>query len=57
MRARCDLCIAVPLTMMEQIEDAHVVIHHIITLTLRERFSEYAAAQALLAPVVASLDD
>lgn len=37
MKERCDHCVAVPLTLMEQTEDLHVVIHHIISLGLRQR--------------------
>ncbi len=37
MRQRCDITVAAPLTLMEQIEDLHVVFHHIVSLALRER--------------------
>lgn len=37
MRALSDCCIQAPLTMMEQIEDLHVIYHHVISLGLRER--------------------
>jgi len=33
----CDICCYAPLTMMEQIEDLHVIFHHVISLALRAR--------------------
>jgi D-sedoheptulose 7-phosphate isomerase len=35
--ARCDICVRAPATMMEQIEDLHVVYHHIVTRRLYDR--------------------
>jgi D-sedoheptulose 7-phosphate isomerase len=37
MRALCDITVAAPLTMMEQIEDLHVVFHHVVSLGLRRK--------------------
>ncbi len=37
MRLRADLMIEAPLDLMEQIEDLHVVFHHIVTIGLRSR--------------------
>jgi D-sedoheptulose 7-phosphate isomerase len=37
MRRRCDVCVQAPATMMEQIEDLHVVYHHVVTRMLYER--------------------
>jgi D-sedoheptulose 7-phosphate isomerase len=52
----CDICVRVPLTMMEQIEDLHVVCHHAVGLALRERIFEHArtefVAEALTLPEV-----
>jgi D-sedoheptulose 7-phosphate isomerase len=47
------ICLQAPLTMMEQIEDAHVVFHHIITVSLRERLAGERAATIMMpvAPV------
>jgi D-sedoheptulose 7-phosphate isomerase len=36
MRARCDECLVVPCQCMEQIEDAHVVLTHLIASALRD---------------------
>jgi len=44
MLERCDICVQAPATMMEQIEDLHVVYHHIVTRTLYERVKAAAAA-------------
>jgi D-sedoheptulose 7-phosphate isomerase len=44
MRARCDICVQAPLAMMEQIEDLHVVYHHIVTRLLYDRVLAGAAA-------------
>jgi len=44
MQELCDICVRVPLTMMEQIEDLHVVCHHMITLWLRQRIADWVAA-------------
>jgi D-sedoheptulose 7-phosphate isomerase len=35
--ALSDVCVRAPLTLMEQIEDLHVVFHHVICLVLRQR--------------------
>lgn len=45
MQAQCDLCLQAPLTMMEPIEDLHVICHHMITLQQRQRISDWAAAR------------
>lgn len=37
MKALCDITLQAPLTLMEQIEDLHVVFHHVISLALRQR--------------------
>lgn len=37
----CDVLVQTPLTMMEQIEDAHVMFHHIVALMLRERLAAH----------------
>jgi D-sedoheptulose 7-phosphate isomerase len=37
MRALCEVCLSAPSTLMEQIEDLHVVFHHIVTLALRNK--------------------
>lgn len=42
------ICLRAPLTMMEQIEDAHVVFHHAITVSLRERLALERAAPVML---------
>lgn len=39
----CDICLQVPLTMMEQIEDVHVICHHMITVELRRRIADWPA--------------
>jgi D-sedoheptulose 7-phosphate isomerase len=39
MIALCDLVLRAPLTMMEQIEDVHVVFHHAISVSLRRRIA------------------
>jgi D-sedoheptulose 7-phosphate isomerase len=36
MRGRCDVCLVVPCRCMEQIEDAHVVLTHLISSALRD---------------------
>ncbi len=36
-KALCDITLQAPLTLMEQIEDVHVVFHHVISLALRQR--------------------
>jgi D-sedoheptulose 7-phosphate isomerase len=36
MRERCDVCLVVPCQCMEQIEDAHVVLTHLISSALRD---------------------
>jgi D-sedoheptulose 7-phosphate isomerase len=38
----CDLCLRTPLTMMEQIEDVHVICHHMITVELRRRIADWS---------------
>jgi D-sedoheptulose 7-phosphate isomerase len=35
--ALSDVCVRAPLTLMEQIEDLHVIFHHVICLVLRQR--------------------
>jgi D-sedoheptulose 7-phosphate isomerase len=45
MQELCDACLQAPLTMMEQIEDLHVICHHMITLRLRQRIADWAAAR------------
>jgi D-sedoheptulose 7-phosphate isomerase len=55
LRELCDVCIQAQLTMMEQIEDAHVVFHHIIALALRERIA--AHHRAAHAPLELTLDE
>ncbi|HWI61581.1 MAG TPA: SIS domain-containing protein [Symbiobacteriaceae bacterium] len=35
LRSRCDYTLAAPLDLMEQIEDIHVIFHHVISLALR----------------------
>jgi len=37
MRPLCDVCVAAPLTCMEQIEDLHVIFSHVVSLVLRQR--------------------
>lgn len=37
MRQSSDLLLAAPSTLMEQIEDLHMIFHHLITLSLRQR--------------------
>src|SRR3712207_6699088 len=44
MSARCDICVQAPLAMMEQIEDLHVIYHHIVTRLLYERVKAGVAA-------------
>jgi D-sedoheptulose 7-phosphate isomerase len=36
MKALCDITVAAPLTVMEQIEDLHVIFHHVVSLALRK---------------------
>lgn len=36
----CDIVVRAPLTMMEQIEDMHVMFHHVVTVGLRGRIAE-----------------
>lgn len=42
MLALADCCIQAPATLMEQIEDLHVIYHHVISLSLRERIGAHA---------------
>lgn len=35
LRSHCDYTLAAPLDLMEQIEDLHVIFHHVISLALR----------------------
>lgn len=39
----CDVCLQAPLTMMEQIEDLHVMFSHAIAVTLRARIADFVA--------------
>ena len=41
LRALSTICIQAPLTMMEQIEDVHVICHHMVALALRKRIAAY----------------
>jgi D-sedoheptulose 7-phosphate isomerase len=41
LRALSNICIQAPLTMMEQIEDVHVICHHMVALALRKRIAAY----------------
>jgi D-sedoheptulose 7-phosphate isomerase len=36
----CDIVVRAPLTMMEQIEDMHVMFHHVVAISLRDRIAE-----------------
>ncbi|MGE5674619.1 MAG: SIS domain-containing protein, partial [Mycobacterium leprae] len=36
MRDICNITLAAPLTLMEQIEDLHVIFHHVVSLVLRQ---------------------
>ncbi|MGE5673229.1 MAG: SIS domain-containing protein, partial [Mycobacterium leprae] len=36
MRDVCNITLAAPLTLMEQIEDLHVIFHHVVSLVLRQ---------------------
>jgi D-sedoheptulose 7-phosphate isomerase len=47
----CRICLRAPLTMMEQIEDAHVIFHHAIAVSLRERLASERAALATIPAV------
>lgn len=53
MAALCDVCLHAPLTMMEQIEDVHVIMHHAISIALRARVAAWHRA---LAPALAVAD-
>jgi D-sedoheptulose 7-phosphate isomerase len=44
MRTRCDICMQAPVAMMEQIEDLHVIYHHIVTRRLYDRVKAGTAA-------------
>lgn len=44
------ICLRAPLTMMEQIEDAHVVFHHVIAISLRERLAGERTTPAMIVP-------
>jgi D-sedoheptulose 7-phosphate isomerase len=44
MAALCDVCLRAPLEMMEQIEDLHVIYHHIIVRCVYDAITERAAA-------------
>lgn len=46
MARHCNVCLRAPLTMMEQIEDVHVICHHLITVELRRRIAEWSALSA-----------
>lgn len=48
LRALCDVCLQAPLTMMEQIEDAHVICSHVLSLALRERVAAHHRGTAAL---------
>lgn len=37
LRALCDIHVSAPLTLIEQIEDLHVIFHHIVGLALRKK--------------------
>lgn len=39
----CDVCVRAPLTMLEQIEDLHVIFHHAISVALRTRIQHHTA--------------
>lgn len=41
MKALCDMTLAAPLALMEQIEDVHVIFHHVISLALRMKTFAY----------------
>jgi D-sedoheptulose 7-phosphate isomerase len=41
LRALSNICIQAPLTMMEQIEDVHVICHHMVALAVRKRIAAY----------------
>jgi D-sedoheptulose 7-phosphate isomerase len=45
----CDIAVQAPLMMMEQIEDIHVMLHHAITVCLRQRIGAHCRAAALAA--------
>lgn len=44
MAGLCDVCLRVPLALMEQIEDLHVVAHHAIACSLRARVAAWHQA-------------
>ena len=41
LRAVCDVTLQAPITMMEQIEDAHVICHHAVSLAFRQQVALY----------------
>ncbi|HEX5164187.1 MAG TPA: SIS domain-containing protein [Thermomicrobiales bacterium] len=47
--ALSDIVVQVPLTIMEQIEDVHVIMHHMITTALRERIATGRAVKRRVA--------
>ena len=62
LRARSHICVQAPLTMMEQIEDVHVVCPHIIALALRRRIAAHnivndTRERALLEPALLVAND
>lgn len=50
MRECADLLVDTPLALMEQIEDAHVVLHHVISVSLREMIAADAATSQPFVP-------
>jgi D-sedoheptulose 7-phosphate isomerase len=57
MRELCDICLQVPVMTMEQIEDLHVICHHMITMRLRQRIADWAELHAHPAAAVAADGD
>jgi D-sedoheptulose 7-phosphate isomerase len=44
-RARSNICVQAPTEMMEQIEDIHLIFHHMIARNLLNKFASFSAAE------------
>jgi phosphoheptose isomerase len=42
---RCDVAVQAPSSMMEHIEDWHVIYNHVLTLLLRKRLRTYVGSE------------